>query len=160
MSEAILSVVLKVVGAIASAVAGAVVLAFKDDILHMFINKMQVNDDLQGCWLCTWNVDNVDNGASEPICYNDKVNLIRVRGEKFQAEGITTEFGNYNIEGRISKANLVTLHYGGVESRQALGGVAILIISATRLVMKGAWYEYGEGERIVRGTTKWEKKRS
>jgi hypothetical protein len=135
-------------------IVGASVSAFAPELRLLIAGKVRANADLCAKWHCSWS-GTPDAGADERI--EDIVTIAKVRGEEFWGEATNTQYGGYKIKGRVSRSNLVTLHYEGLQLRQPLGGVVILKLSATRDVMRGHWYEYGREEEIVGGSTEWRK---
>ena len=142
-----------IIGALGVTV-GATVSAFAPEIKALLTGRARTNSDLVGKWKCTWFVEH-ELGEQKSIA--DIVQVSRVWGEKLWARGVNTEYGDYEITGRVSRSSLVTLHYEGVELRQPLGGVVIMRLNATRNEMNGYWYEYGRKEKINGGPTVWQK---
>lgn len=141
--------------AIVSAIAGALVTAlftiFGEETKSFFLGKQGRNKDLVGKWNCSWKVE------GKGKLTKDLVKVSKIRGDRVVAIGTNNAAGDYNISGRLSPSNLLTLTYEGTDRRSPLGGVIILELNATRDLMTGYWWEYGEKREFRGGATTWEK---
>lgn len=144
-----------VMGTIGGAVCGAIAKEFAPDLRALVTGNAWTNSRLKGDWKCTW----FETSETDEITMTDAVTVSRIWGERLWARGKNTEYGDYDITGRVSSSLLVTLHYKGVHNRQLLGGVVIMNLNPTWEKMTGYWYEYGREAKIVGGRTLWEKAR-
>lgn len=136
---------------LAGAVAGSIITAFSGEIKFALQGRLRRDSDLLGDWSCKWYV------APSDFEISDRVVVEKVAGEKIIARAQNTEYGNYELVGRLSKSSLLTMHYEGKGKRQPLGGVIILTLNPTRDRLNGYWYEYGPEGDIIGGKTEWVK---
>jgi len=104
MDATVTSAIIAAIGAI----LGAIAKTLAPDLRLLLTGKTRTNSDLVGKWKCSWVVTR-DTGEKKEI--NDIASISKVWGEELWAKGTNTEYGNYEIRGRISRSALVTLHY-------------------------------------------------
>jgi hypothetical protein len=141
--------------------AGTLITIFSEELKSLVLRSGRANKDLLGRWRGTWCVTTKgkENLEQLPEVITDVIIISKVVGERIVATANNTEYGDYTISGRVSRSNLVTLHYEGHGRRQPIGGVIILKLTPTRDKMEGQWWEYNTKEEFIGGGTTWTKER-
>src|SRR5436190_5069019 len=102
----------------ASAVAGALIKTYAEELKALVSGRFTTNKDLLGHWECVWTVD--DPRKESDI--SDTVTVKNIAGEKIFADAHTPRVGSYRLVGRLSASYLVTFTYAGLAERHPLGG--------------------------------------
>jgi hypothetical protein len=129
---------------------GSLITAYSEEIKQFVKAKNKI--PIIGRWKATWQIE----GDSKSQI-NDLVKIKKVKGSLIYAQAENDEYGDYEINGRISGSNLITLNYKGKGQDELLGGVMLLKLNPVMDTMEGKWMEFSEEGIVIGGETKWEK---
>lgn len=134
------------------AIVGATIKTFAPEIVDVFRRTSKHNKDLLAEWTCEWHVK---SGSKIIETLTDSVTIEKITLNKVWVTGISNRFTKYELQGKMSPSNILTLTFHA-DSLPNMTGVAILSLSWRRNEMLGYWIQNYEN-RFVGGEVKWVK---
>lgn len=107
--------------------------------------------DLLGHWKCQWYVDE-DNTSF--LLVEDTVEVTKLSGWKLEATGHHPET-DYELAGRISSANIITLLFEGKSKRHSITGALAMKVTPFGDKMEGYWYGQSQDDHLHGGPLIW-----